>query len=193
VRQGKAFARFWLLFVQSPVEVSVIRSGAPVIADFYTGSEAEPQILSLPDPGDGEYEVVATGVGTGSYQIDLGIYNETAEQGAVTATLNGQTVPGEVDRMRVVVSGDTVSLPPDADPTILGRGGDSGPPSSNKNEEDTPSSFVSQFLPAEGEGGEPRILAPGSRHHSSALGAILAMVIFGAAIYALGRINRSPN
>lgn len=130
-----------MLFVSvySPVDIQVISpSGLRVGKDFdgggflneipgayYTGSDTKNEFITIPNPEDGKYTILARGTAEGgTYRIETTKITE-AESGETTestATIEGEAVAGMMEEdMSVEVSADTVELIEDKDvvaPTI---------------------------------------------------------------------------
>ncbi len=128
-----------LLDVFSPVDIQVISpSGLRVGKDFdgggflneipgayYTGSDTKNEFITIPNPEDGKYTILARGTDEGgTYRIETTKITE-AESGETTestATIEGEAVAGMMEEdMSVEVSADTVELIEDKDvvaPTI---------------------------------------------------------------------------
>lgn len=177
IRHPKGITRAWLLFVHSPVEISVERDGAPVTPDFYTGPGEEPQIMTQPDPADGCYDLVIRGIGSGSYQVDLAFYDEATEDARVTDTILGQTHPGRVERVPVVVEDGRVYVVRDRTP---------GQPLAAEAVISPTEQGLSKFQP-EKSPPKPKQLQP--RAHLDTASVILVTLILGALIHAIRKLR----
>jgi len=67
---------------------------------FYTGNETETEFLTIPNPLPGKYRVIATGTGTGSYEIEA-TYADDENSTLVTSSYNGHAVLGKEDMLLV--------------------------------------------------------------------------------------------
>ena len=132
-------ASLLLVMPFSPVDIQVISpSGLRVGKDFdgggflneipgayYTGSDTKNEFITIPNPEDGKYTILARGTDEGgTYRIETTKITE-AESGETTestATIEGEAVAGMMEEdMSVEVSADTVELIEDKDvvaPTI---------------------------------------------------------------------------
>ena len=111
-----------MLLVQdfSPIDIQVVSpSGKRVGKNFdtsgtydeipgayYTGSDAESEFITIPNPEKGEYRILTQGTGTGSYRIEAsdivsGVDGSATES---VATFHGDTTPGATGDFSATVS-----------------------------------------------------------------------------------------
>lgn len=132
-------ASILLVMPFSPVDIQVVSpSGLKIGKDFesdgflneipgayYTGSDTKNEFVTIPNPEDGEYKILARGTdGGGTYRIEATKIVETAGGDATesTATIEGEAVAGAMEEdMAVEVSANAVELKDERDivaPTV---------------------------------------------------------------------------
>jgi len=72
-----------------------------ILGAVYTGQGSEPQIIAIPDPLDGNYEVLVIGTATGNYSLTIEFI--TLEE-TVTQTYTGEIVQGRIHFYTAAIS-----------------------------------------------------------------------------------------
>lgn len=80
---------------------------------YYTGYDTDNEFATIPDPEDGEYQVVTEGTGDGEYAVRVSKISEdesgTGQAKESTADITGTAVKDRVEESQATVSGDTVT------------------------------------------------------------------------------------
>ena len=115
-----------LILVHSPVDIQIQSPSGQKIGKnfangsefdqipgaFYSGFDTDQEFITIPNPEDGEYKVLAEGTGTGEYTIETTkiTQDESSSQGAAesTATITGTAVPKVQEENKIEISGDSV-------------------------------------------------------------------------------------
>ncbi|MFZ2226212.1 MAG: alpha/beta fold hydrolase [Candidatus Moraniibacteriota bacterium] len=133
----------FVVFIFSPIDVQVISpSGKIVGKDFehnttknqidgayYTGYNTDNEIVSIPNPEDGEYQIITQGTGAGDYKIEATKIFEDSSGDAKesTATFIGTASVGSTETLKAKISGDKVTNPDEkvteteAETSVLGE------------------------------------------------------------------------
>lgn len=87
---------------------------------FYTGFNTETEFITILNPEDGEYKVIAEGTDSGTYTVET-VY--ISDQGVVEASFTGNTTSGLVTELVVPVSSlnpeELEIQPTDAEPPVI--------------------------------------------------------------------------
>ena len=115
------------IFVFSPIDIQVISpSGERVGKDFenggiineidgayYTGFDTENEFLTIPNPEDGEYQILTQGTGNGDYKIKIAKISENENDSNATESeveITGTAANGVQDEKKIEVAGNEVSV-----------------------------------------------------------------------------------
>ena len=115
-----------LALVFSPVDIQIIDpDGNEIGKDFvenknvneideayYSGFNVDNEFLTIPDPKDGEYRIIAMGTGNGSYKIEItGIFEDESTQEAQesTATIEDVAVTGQQKEEIIIIKNGKVT------------------------------------------------------------------------------------
>lgn len=80
---------------------------------YYSGFETQNEFVTIPNPLDGEYEVITQGTGNGDYRIEATKIFEienSIEAGESTAVLNGKAEEGKIEQVEVEISENEVEF-----------------------------------------------------------------------------------
>ncbi len=110
--------------VHSPVDIQVIspsgkRLGKNFETDgeyneiegaYYTGFDTNTEFLAIPNPEDGEYQIISQGTGNGDYKIEMAKItgSEDGQAEKASAVIEGTAEEGEMEETIVKVEGNTV-------------------------------------------------------------------------------------
>ncbi|MCX6762156.1 MAG: hypothetical protein NT093_00020 [Candidatus Moranbacteria bacterium] len=78
---------------------------------YYTGFDTNTEFLTIPNPEDGEYQILTEGTGTGDYTIETTKISQdenTGEAVEATATITGTAEPDKQEENRIEIDGDSV-------------------------------------------------------------------------------------
>ncbi|MCX6762388.1 MAG: hypothetical protein NT093_01250, partial [Candidatus Moranbacteria bacterium] len=78
---------------------------------YYTGFDTDTEFLTIPNPEDGEYQILTEGTGTGDYTIETTKISEDKDTGEVveaTATITGTAEPDKREENKIKIDGDSV-------------------------------------------------------------------------------------
>lgn len=79
---------------------------------YYTGFETENEFITIPNPIDGEYQVITQGTGNGEYRIEVAKISEDSENPIEakesTAIFRGTAEEGRIDQLEVGLAGDEI-------------------------------------------------------------------------------------
>lgn len=126
-----------LIDVHSPVDIQVVSpSGEKIGKNFetggtydeidgayYSGFDTNTEFLTIPNPEDGEYQILTEGTGTGEYMIEATKITEdpsdpdNAKESAVT--IEGDAEHGKVQEVEINVEQDQVVYNPDTTPPVI--------------------------------------------------------------------------
>lgn len=87
---------------------------------FYTGSGAESEYITIPNPLNGVYTIQSTGVSTGSYSVEAHYLSEAT---TTTAAYVGETMPGMATNLTLALDAGNLNafelVGPDLDPPFI--------------------------------------------------------------------------
>ncbi len=80
---------------------------------YYTGSDADAEFLTIPNPIDGEYKILTQGTGDGDYKIEVSSISENednpVEASESAAEITGTAQTGQIEELKIEVQGDEVT------------------------------------------------------------------------------------
>ncbi len=94
-----------IIQVFSPVDLQIVSPSGKIVGKdfvnnseineinnaFYTGFDTEIEFITIPDPEQGEYEIITQGTGEGEYKIDFSL---VGDEQIKTKSAHGYTIPG---------------------------------------------------------------------------------------------------
>jgi len=99
---------------------------------FYTGSDAQSEFVTIPNPEDGEYKILTQGTGSGEYRIEAMKIMEnpdTLEASESIATIRGTAMPSIREEQEILIEGSIVTaknmdiIPPTTEVSLSGAHG----------------------------------------------------------------------
>jgi len=113
--------------VFSPVDVQVISPDGKKVGKnfktgeilneiggaFYSGFETENEFLTIPNPAEGEYKIIAQGTGDGEYRIEINRISENEETGEteeISASISDSAQLGRVKENKIQVSQGEIKI-----------------------------------------------------------------------------------
>ncbi len=116
-----------LINIFSPIDIQIIDSDGNKIGKnfddvgkefnqipgaFYTGYNTENEFITIPNPKNGEYEIIAQGTGNGEYKIEVAKISEDENNSgkAVESTveITGTAILNNQEEFKITITGDTV-------------------------------------------------------------------------------------
>ena len=80
---------------------------------YYSGYDTDNEFLTVPDPIDGEYQIIAEGTDNGDYKIETAKISEDEETGETsesTVEITGTAIKNESEELKIEVNGDEVKI-----------------------------------------------------------------------------------
>lgn len=80
---------------------------------FYSGFETENEFLTVPNPAEGEYKILAEGTGDGEYKIEINRISENEEAGNVeeaSASISDSAQLGKIKEKKIQISQDEIKI-----------------------------------------------------------------------------------
>lgn len=119
--------KIFIILVHSPVDVQIIDPNGQKVGKnfetgerineiegaFYSGSGAQNEFLTIPNPADGEYKILTQGTGEGEYKIEAVKITEdetTRETKELTATIEGETSAGKEEEAKIDVREEEINV-----------------------------------------------------------------------------------
>ena len=111
-----------VILLHSPIDMQVISPNGDKIGKnfetggefneiegaYYTGYDTNTEFLTIPNPEDGEYEILTQGTGTGEYEVEVSKITENEKTGGTeesTETITGNTRPDVQEKAVVKTEG----------------------------------------------------------------------------------------
>lgn len=127
----KIFASFmdnvFMIFVFSPIDIQVISPSGKIVGKnfsgkgilnqingaYYTGYATKNEFITIPNPEDGEYQILTQGIGSGDYRIEATKISEDGKNVATesTAIFLGTATSGSSDIFKANINADKVVNP----------------------------------------------------------------------------------
>lgn len=128
----------FLLNIFSPVDVQVIAPDGKRVGKnfqtgeivneiegaYYTGYDTDSEMLTIPNPADGEYKIMTQGTGSGAYTLEAVKISENQEdpKNAIesVAEINGTAQTGKIEENAVEINGnEIVAKSKDSEPPVI--------------------------------------------------------------------------
>jgi len=90
---------------------------------YYSGFDTDTEFITIPNPEDGEYKILAEGTGEGKYKIEMTKItedeNDPEKTKVSTATIEGMTESGQVQEAEIEITEEEVIYNPDTTPPTI--------------------------------------------------------------------------